>query len=60
MKCMLMFQYPICEMHFATLKVFITGFSDGIHLSFCDKISCNSAECPARLFIKKKKYLTHL
>ena len=57
MKCMVMFQYLICDMHFGTLKSeLILGISYGILSDFSDKLFfLNSARRQIPLFANKKK-----
>ena len=62
MKCMVMFQYSICDMHFGIIKSeLIMGISVGILEIFSDKLLfLNSARHQIPLFANRKKHLVRI
>ena len=62
MKCMVMFEYSICDMHFGIMKSeLILGISAGILLVFSDKLSyLNLARRQIQLLANKMKDLVRM
>ena len=62
MKCMVMFQYSICDMHFGIMKSeLIWGISVGIRLVYKDKLFfLNSTRRQIPLFANKRQDLVRI